>query len=413
MPTIVVCGALANKAGNGGAAWTRLSWALGFERLACDVYFLEQIAAATCVDSTGAACDLKRSTNLAFFNRVTDRFGLGGRSALIAESDRTTAGLRWDEIVDLADAADLLVNISGHLTLDRLKPRFRRRVFLDLDPGYTQFWYAAGTGVERLRDHHFYFTIGENIGRSGCSIPVGGIGWRPIRQPVLLNEWPVIDEWPQGARASSLSTERRLHPSTTDDHHVLDSMRFTTVASWRGPYGCVAHNGARFGLKAHEFRKFLALPTLSHHTFEIALDVHPADSRDVESLVSNRWKLADPKLVAADPVAFRRYVQTSSAEFSVAQGIYVDTRSGWFSDRTVRYLASGKPALVQDTGFSGNYPVGRGLVPFRTLDEARRGAESITRDYDRHSRAARSIAEEFFDSNTVLRTLLQAVEVSP
>jgi hypothetical protein len=412
MPLIVVCGALANKAFNGGAAWTRLSWVLGFERLGCDVYFLEQIAPATCVDSTGAPCDISRSANLAFFERVTGQFGLGGRSALVLETDRTTASLRWSDIVDLADSADLLLNISGHLTLDTLKPRFRRRVFLDLDPGYTQFWYAAGMGVERLRDHHFYFTVGENIGGSDCGIPVGDVEWRAIRQPVLLDEWPIVAGRAPAKGGQSRAIDAAPLSSTIDDEHVDDLVRFTTVASWRGPYGCVAHDGVHFGLKAHEFRRFLPLPTLSSHAFEIALDVHPADSRDVESLVSNGWKLTDPRLVAADPMTFRHYVQSSSAEFSVAQGIYVTTRSGWFSDRTVRYLASGRPALVQDTGFTANYPVGQGLLTFRTLDDAQRGADCIARDYDQHARAARAIAERFFDSNTVLRTLLEAVEVA-
>jgi hypothetical protein len=165
----------------------------------------------------------------------------------------------------------------------------------------------------------------------------------------------------------------------------------------------------QFGLKAHEFRKFLALPARSAQAFEIALDVHPADRRDVDSLIADGWRIVDPNLVARDPLAFRRYVQESSAEFSVAQGIYVDTRSGWFSDRSVRYLASGKPVLVQDTGFGRTYPVGCGIVPFRTLDEAVRGAERINRDYAAHARAAREIAEGFFDSDKVLTALLQEV----
>ena len=282
-------------------------------------------------------------------------------------------------------------------------------MFIDLDPGYTQFWNAAGMAVDRLRDHHFHFTIAENIGRSDCGIPTGDIAWRPIRQPVLLDEWPAV-----GRRLSpdaSMLAGKRARIAEDEANHSAGPTRFTTVASWRGPYGRAAHNGVQFGLKAHEFRKFLPLPTLSDHTFEIALDVHPADGRDVESLLSHHWRLADPRVVAADPIAFRHYVQGSSAEFSVAQGVYVDTHSGWFSDRTVRYLASGKPALVQDTGFSRHYPVGCGLVPFTTLEEARRGAERISRDYAAHSRAARAVAETFFDSDKVLRTLLQTVEI--
>jgi hypothetical protein len=417
MSLIVVCGALANKPGNGGAAWTRLSWALGLRRLRCEVFFVEQIAAATCVDAAGEKCDFERSTNLTYFKHVTDRFGLSDRSALIAENGRRSAGLGWGELLDLADEADLLVNISGHLTVDPLKARFKKRVFLDLDPGYTQFWCAAGLAEEHLRDHHFYFTIGENIGRPGCEIPLAGVPWRPIRQPVVLDEWPVVNDQPRLLTCTSALPTDAIEPSATASHEdvprAAEPRRFTTVASWRGPYGRVTHNGVQFGVKAHEFRKFLALPMRSDHEFEIALDVDPADRQDAESLTGHGWRIVDPRLVAADPFAFRRYIQESSAEFSVAQGIYVDTRSGWFSDRTVRYLASGKPVLVQDTGFGETYPVGCGLVPFRTLAEAVSGAERINRDYARHARAARQIAEGFFDSDKVLQSLLQAVEVAP
>jgi hypothetical protein len=387
MSVIVVAGALANKPANGGAAWTRLSWALGLKRLGCDVYFIEQIAPGACVDASGARCEPDRSVNFAYFRHVTGRFGLGDSSALISEHDGRVigGGATTTALVDMADTADLLVNISGHLTLDTLKPLFRTRAFIDLDPGYTQFWHAQGLAEERLRDHHAYFTIGENIGTDGCGVPAGDIAWRPIRQPVVLDEWPVSTN---GSAA-----------------------RFTTIASWRGPYGRVTHNGLQFGLKAHEFRKFVALPMMTGRPFEIALDVDPADRQDVESLQRHAWRVVDAKSVAGDPFTFRRYIQDSSAECSVAQGIYVETQSGWFSDRTVRYLASGKPALVQDTGFGRHYPASCGLVAFRTLEEAVRGADRIARDYEAHSRAARAIAEEFFDSDKVLTELLRNVGV--
>jgi hypothetical protein len=383
MSLIVVCGALANKPGNGGAAWTRLSWPLGLKRLGHEVYFVEQIAGTACTDASGVNCELDQSVNLAYFRHVTEGFGLGNVSALVLEEDARSVGVSAKELVDIADAADLLVNISGHLTLDALKRRFRKRVFIDQDPGYTQFWHVDGLAEDRLRDHHFYFTVGENIGTPVCGIPTGDIEWRPIRQPVVLDEWPACA--------------------------CGSGVRFTTVASWRGPYGRVTHDGVQYGLKAHEFRKFVALPLLTGQPFEIALAVHPADRPDVESLRTHAWTVVDPKSVAGDPFTFRSYVQDSGVEFSVAQGMYVDTQSGWFSDRTVRYLASGKPALVQDTGFGRNYPTGRGLVPFRTLEEAVRGADLITRDYEVHSRAARAIAEELFDSDKVVATLLRNV----
>ena len=385
-PVIVVCGALANKPANGGAAWTRLSWPLGLARLGCDVYFVEQIAAAACIDTSGGRCELDRSVNLAYFRNVTERFGFAGQCALVLEDERRAIGLSWADLLELAGAADVLVNISGHLTIDALKQRFRTRVFIDQDPGFTQFWHQTGLAEDRLRDHQFYFTVGENIGSPACPIPTGGIDWRPIRQPVVLDQWPPF-----------------AAPTPT---------RFTTVATWRGPYGRVAHAGVQYGLKAHEFRKFASLPLAAPQLFEIALSVDPADGPDVEAMRRNGWRLADPRTVACDPLTFRRYVQESSAEFSVAQGIYVETRSGWFSDRTVRYLASGKPALVQDTGFSCRHPSGRGLVPFRTLEDAVRGADLIARDYEAHARAARAIAEEFFDSDKVIASLLRRVGVT-
>ena len=144
---------------------------------------------------------------------------------------------------------------------------------------------------------------------------------------------------------------------------------------------------------------------------EIALDIDPSDATDGNLLRNHGWRLVDPRAVAASPDDFRAYVQGSAAEFSVAQGLYVDTACGWFSDRTTRYLASGKPALVQDTGFSRNLPTGKGLIAFRTLDDAVAGAESIVRDYETHAAAARAIAEEYFDSDKVLGRLLEVVTV--
>jgi hypothetical protein len=184
-------------------------------------------------------------------------------------------------------------------------------------------------------------------------------------------------------------------------------VRFTTIASWRGPFGPVQHGGRTFGLKVHEFRKFFELPRRSDQAFEIALNIHPADEKDLRLLREHGWHIVNPQDVAAGPAEFRRYIQQSDAEFSVAQGIYVDTNSGWFSDRTVRYLAAGKPALVQETGFSDNLPVGEGLLSFRTLEEAAAGAKCIAGDYERHSRAARRIAAEHFDSDKVLGRLLR------
>lgn len=387
MGVVIVAGALANKYRNGGGAWERLSWVTGLRRLGCDVYFIEQIAPAGCVDAGGNVTDFERSVNLHWFQAATRWFGVADRSALAYAGGERGAGVPWPRLLEIAESAELLVNISGHLTLAPLLERIRRKAYIDVDPGFTQFWHADTNMTFKLEGHDFYFTIGENIGSADCPIPVGDVAWRSVRQPVVLDDWPV-----------AAATDRR---------------RFTTVASWRGAFGPVSFGGRTYGLKVHEFRKVLPLPQrVGEITLELALDIHPGDAKDLAALRDHGWHVTNPMDVAADPDAFRRYVQESAAEFSVAQGIYVDTRNGWFSDRSVRYLASGKPVLVQDTGFGRHYPVGEGIVPFRTLEEAVEGAGRIVRDYDRHSRAARAIAEEYFDSDKVLRTLLKEVGVA-
>jgi hypothetical protein len=387
MTTVVVSSVIANKPLNGGNAWAVLSWVLGMQKLGVRVYFVEQIGRESCVDAADAVTAFEDCINLTYFKQATEQFGLAGAVALIYEGGEQVHGLPYAELLEVAEAADLLINITGHLTLEPLLRRMRRRTYLDLDPGFTQFWHASGDAGPRLSGHDLYFTVGENIGTRSCSIPTSGIRWRPTRQPVMLDHWPVTGDG--------------------------DRDRFTTVATWRGPYGPISYGGKTFGLKVHEFRKFIELPERVPQTFEIALDIHPAEEGDLSLLHRRGWQLVDPRMATPDPNSFRRYVRGSGAEFSVAQGIYVETQSGWFSDRTVRYLASGKPALVQDTGFSRNYPVGEGLVAFSTPEQAIAGAERIWRDYEEHCRAARTLAEEYFDSDRVLGHFVEEAGVAP
>jgi hypothetical protein len=387
MAVVLVGGALANKHLNGGEAWVRLSWVLGLQRLGCTVYFVEQIDPATCVDEDGNPASFEASANRKYFDAVVEEFGLAGTATLLYGDGKQTSGLALEELFEIAGEADLLVNISGHVSLAPLLERIARKAYIDLDPGFTQFWHAAGQAGSRLEGHDHYFTVGENIGADWCPIPTDGIDWRPLPPPVVLDEWPAV-----GGGTNP---------------------RFTTVGAWRGGFGPVTYDGRTYGLKVHEFRKVMALPRLVDSAFEIALDIHPGDDRDRETLLENGWLLSDPRVEAAGPHEFRRYVQGSGAEFSVAQGIYVETRSGWFSDRTVKYLASGKPVLVQDTGFSREYRRGEGVVPFSTLEEAARGADAIAGDYESRSQAARAVAEERFDSDVVLGDFLEQVEVTP
>jgi len=339
------------------------------------------------VDRYGKTAPFESSVNLGFFQTTMRQFGLSGFSTLICDGGRSLHGLSLPQLVSLARESCLLFNFSGHLSHPEVKEAAPCKVYYDDDPGYTQFWHATGESAPRLEGHDFYFTLGRNIGSRDCLIPTAGIPWQATRPPVTLADWPISN------------------PAVFD--------RFTTVASWRGAYAPASFAGKTYGLKAHEFRKFIELPRRAGFSFEIALQIHPGDFKDLAALQAAGWQIVDPVKATQSPEAFRRYVQSSGAEFSVAQGVYVDTASGWFSDRTVRYLASGRPALIQNTGLDQHYPTGQGLLTFRTVEEALDGAQRIVRDYPVHARAARHLAETQFDATTVIQELLARVGVRP
>jgi hypothetical protein len=380
-PKAIVAGALANKPLNGGNAWTRLSWVRGLRDLGFDVMFVEQIDSRVCVDEKGEPTAFVDSTNADYFRKVAAQFDLTETSALLLDDGREVIGCSLPVLREWAEQSQLLVNIGGHLSLGEIRDQVQHRVYFDDDPGYTQFWQIMGSDHSHLEKHDCFYTLGVNIGQSDCAIPAQNVPWRPINPPVVLSDWPVR------------SSEQ------------LD--RFTTIASWRGSYGPIYYGGVRYGLKAHEFRKFISLPSRCEQNFEIALQIHEADRADRDALVAAGWSVREAQELTRFPSDFRDYVQTSGAEFSVAQGIYVQTNSGWFSDRTIRYLASGRPVLVQDTGFGRHLPVGSGLCSFTTLEEAATNAESIARDYQEHCREARRIAEQYFDANVVIGGVLR------
>src|SRR5947208_5196238 len=188
--------------------------------------------------------------------------------------------------------------------------------------------------------------------------------------------------------------------------------RFTGIGAWRGSYDPVEYGGKRYGLRVHEFRRFVELPSRTQASFEAALDIDAADEGDAELLRRNSWTLVPPRSVTADPYAYRAYIQGSAAELMIAKSMYVDTWRGWFTDRSIRYLASGKPVLAEDTGFTRNYASGEGLLGFSRLDEAVDGVEEICGNRERHARAARALAEDCFDSRKVLRRLLGRLGVA-
>jgi hypothetical protein len=295
------------------------------------------------------------------------------------------AGLDRAQVLARVREADLLLNVMGFETDEELLGAARLRVFLDTDPGFGQMWHALGL-ADVFAGHDAHVTIGERIGAPDCTVPTCGLEWITTPQPVVLDAWTVAPPLPDGA--------------------------FTSVASWRGAYGPVDYEGHRYGLRVHQLRRFAELPTRAPGRFELALDIHPADAADAERLRIAGWHLRAPTDVAATLDGYRDYIRDSAAEVMVAKGMYVDSRSGWFSERSTCYLASGRPVLAQDTGLAELFPLGEGLIAFGTLEEAIAGAEELRAHPSRHAAAARALAEEHFDSDQVLGRLLERLSAT-
>jgi hypothetical protein len=376
--SVVVGGSLAQRPGYGGHAWALLNYLLGFQQLGFDVFFVDRLGSEMAVDAEGRPSTAVRDRCIRWLVDVMEGAGLGNCYTLLLGNGGETVGLSRSEAIERAKGSLLLLNVMGFVDDEEILAAAPRNVFLDIDPGFGQMWRELGLH-DIFAGHDAFVTVGERIGEPDCLVPTCGIEWITTPHPIVLDEWPPAE----GGGA------------------------ITSVGSWRGPYDPVEFEGRRFGLRAHELRKLLGLPAMVDAELELALDIDPADSGDLEALRASGWKLADPAIVAADPESYRCYIAASQAELMVAKGIYVDTRGGWFSERSIAYLASGKPVIAQDTGFGGRYPCGEGLIAFTDVEGAREGIETVCGDWSRHSQAAREIAEEHFEAGKVLGRLIE------
>jgi hypothetical protein len=229
--------------------------------------------------------------------------------------------------------------------------------------------------------HTHFVTVGVRIGAEDCPIPTLDRNWIPTVPPVALAHWPAATGVPQ-----------------------RDA--FTSVGHWRS-YGSIEHGGVHYGQRAHALRELFELPRRSSARFEPALGIHPDEVEDLRALRENGWELLDPYAVAGNPDDYAAFVRNSKAELGVAKSGYVNSRSGWFSDRSACYLASGRPVVAQDTGFGEVLPTGDGLLSFTGVEEAAAAVAAIEDDYDRHARTARELAGEHLDSRKVLPRLLE------
>ncbi len=361
--TVAIAGAIAQRPGRGGHAWVFLQHLLGLRRLGWDVVFIDRV-------EPGMAADVD------YVAAVMDEFEI---PYSVLDGAGGAFGLGREALARRLKGAAMLVNVMGYLGDEDLLALPERRVFLDLDPGFTQMWHALGL-AQMVRGHDAYVTVGENIGREGCAIPTCGVEWVTTPPPVVLDEWPWSGE---------------------------EGRSVTGIGSWRGPYGPVRYGDVDYGLRVHEFRAFAGVPArCAAQAFEYALDIDPMEVADVDLLTRGGWRLLPPDAVAATPSRYREFVQGSMAEFMVAKGMYVKSRSGWFSDRSACYLASGRPVIAQDTGGAKHEA---GLLSFATAEEAVEAVGQVMADYPRHRRAARDIAEGCFDSDRVLGRLVDRV----
>jgi hypothetical protein len=381
--TILYSGALAQTIRQGGLTWFHLQFLLGFRRLGYDVIFLDRIEEGMCLDEEGRPAAFVDSVNRRGFLAVMREFGLENHFSLDVDRGREVLGLSRAAVLARANSALALVNVMGYCDDPAILDAVSRRVFLDIDPGFAQMWRELGLH-DAFAGHDRFATLARNIGQPGCCVPTCGLAWTTLPQPVVLEHWPVAQPRPDGA--------------------------FTGIGAWRGPNGPVEYQGHLYGLRCHEFRRFLELPgRCPGEAFEQALAIDAGDSKDIAALHSHGWQLVDPVTAAGSPRRYHDFIAGSKAEFMVPKQMYVDTASGLLSDRSCYYLATGRPVLARDTGLGTLYSCGEGLLTFTTLDEAAAGVASIAADYPRHCRAAREIAQSRFDSDRVLTHFLDDV----
>jgi hypothetical protein len=370
--SIMVSGMVAGMPGQGGATWAILQYLLGLRQLGHSVLLVEPVtlpAGAALADSPAAK----------YCAEVMTAADLDGQWALLEAGSANTVGRRYDEVVRFARAADVLLNVSGMLTDQSLLDAVPVRAYLDLDPAFNQLWQDV-EGIDMRFDGHTHFvTVGLSVGSEACAVPTCGRQWITTVPPVVLDQWPFAGDV------------------------VHDAL--TTVANFRG-YGSVERDGVRYGQKVHSLRPLVGLPRRTPERFLLALSIHPDEERDLHALCTNGWELVDPAAVVGTPDAYRSFLQGSKGEFGLAKSGYVLSGSGWFSDRSACYLASGRPVVAQDTGFSAHLPTGEGLFAFAGVEDVLAAVEELNGGYEVHRKAARALAEEYFNSDRVLDRLL-------
>ena len=357
----------------GGHFWVYLQYVHGLRQAGCDVYWVEQL------DSRGAAQDGSRVQRL--FRRL-ERFGLAGKAILCTGTggERAYLGATQAEAHDLFARADLLLNF--HYAMDPgLLACFRRTALVDIDPGLLQMWMSTGQLV--VAPHDVYLTTGETVGTPSAPFPDGELEWVHIRPPVCLDLWPY----------------------TYDPR--CDA--FTTVTNWWGGWATERVHGRPVlydNTKRIAYLAFAGLPGLTSQPLELAVHLAPDDGQERQMLERRGWRIRHASEVSGTPETYRAYIQRSRGELSCVKPSCVKLQPGWVSDRSLCYLASGKPVVMQDTGPSPYLPFGDGILRFSTSEEAAAALGAVNANYPRHCQSARQIAETWFDARQIAERIL-------
>jgi hypothetical protein len=384
--TVIVWGMLACLP-FGGMVWQVYHHVIPLRRLGFDVWYVEESDRNLFDAGSGYSESEDPRTNVGLLHDFMEMIGLGNRwvygrpgraDPYLGGKDRR--GLedlyrRTDAVFNLCGAHDLIVNAND----------FNCLIYLDTDPVETQVRVAKGDEkqIRKLDRYHHYFTYGENLGKADCAVPVTRYPWLPMRPPVCLDLWQT-------------------------DAPPAEPARMTTIANLKSNYKTVEWNGSTWHWSKHfEFEKFIGLPRRSSLELELALGAG-LSADELARIQGHGWSTVSSRPLD-EPVAYRDYIQQSQGEFSVAREQYVLPRSGWFSDRSVCYLACGRPVIMQDTAFGKVVPTGKGLLEYRTIDEAQAAVEAVASDYAGHSKAALEIAHEYFDADKVVGGILQRV----
>lgn len=368
----------------GGVIWDYIQYLLGFRSLGHQVLYLEDSGAWPYDPVAGTITD-DCSFALQSLHKIFTDFDLSESWVYRNGADGKFHGAGEKVAREWLRHGDLLVNVSSAGWLRDYDLRVGHRMFIDGDPMFCQIGLLDGSNplyAGRLRDHDSHFTFGLSVGQPGCPVPVDGITWRPTVQPIALDQWPVTP--------------------------VSNDAPWTTVMNWAS-YKPKVWEGRTYGQKNLEFSRFRDLPSKTNVPLRLAMGLGVDGQRPAQELRQLGWDLVEPQEVVPDHSAYRSFLTNSRGEWSVAKHGYVEGKTGWFSCRTACYLAAGRPAVVQETGWSRHLPSGRGVLPFTSVEEAAEGLAEVTRNYSEHAKAAREIALEFFDAKKVCQELLRQV----